>query len=364
MGTARWLPLRENCNSRCAIAYWLLTPKLSVVIPCYNSAAELKECLRALERAGMQDAECIVVDDGSTDGTREVVLEARFPQLLLMGQRRGSAAARNAGARAATGDVLVFLDADTTVHKDTLSKIAAAFVDDAGLGAVIGRYDDAPSAGGFYSQYRNLLHSHVHATSPRQGCTFWTGCGAIRREIFIAQGGFEESPHHIDDVEFGAKAARAGVRIELRPDIQVKHLKQWTFVSTLRTDLFLRGIPWTVLILQDGRMPDVLNVSYPNRFSVALTWLAAVLLATGMLAPVWVLAALACIATTLCVNRKFYRFLRHAGGTAFAVRGAAAHLLHFLVCGAAFVAGVLWFAARSSERSTAVPAALANESGD
>jgi len=312
----------------------------------------------------MQNAECIVVDDGSTDRTKEVVLEAGFAQLLLMGRRCGSAAARNAGAAAAVGEILVFVDADTTVHEDTLDKIAAAFREDSGLGAVIGRYDDAPSAKGFYSQYRNLLHSHVHATSPRRGYTFWTGCGAIRREIFLAQGGFEESPCHIDDVEFGGKAARAGVRIELRPDIQVKHLKKWTFVSTLRTDLFLRGIPWTMLILEERRMPDALNVSYPNRFSVALTCLAAVLLASATLAPLGFLAALLCVAITLCVNRKFYSFLRHAGGTAFAARGAAAHLLHFLVCGAAFAAGILWFAARSSERRAAVSPVLANESGD
>ena len=105
----------------------------------------------------------------------------------------GPAAARNRGAEQVAGDVIVFVDADVTVHPDALERIREAFAADPELAAVFGSYDDAPAAPQLVSQFRNLLHHHVHSSSPGPAETFWAGLGAVRREPFLAAGGFDSA---------------------------------------------------------------------------------------------------------------------------------------------------------------------------
>ena len=166
------------------------------------------------------------------------------------------------------------------VHPDTIERIRTAFRDDAELDAIIGSYDEAPAYRDFLSQYRNLMHRYVHREGSRRASTFWTGCGAIRREVFRQAGGFEAAYRRpaIEDIELGYRLARTGRKILLDPEIQVKHCKRWTLSSMVRTDVFDRGIPWTVLIFQSGRMPNDLNLQWHQRASVVLV-LAIVLVA-------------------------------------------------------------------------------------
>ena len=333
----------------------LKTPTISVIIPCRNGTIELAQCLGALAAAPFPGAEVIVINDGSTEDLRPIVSAAGFPiRLIDMGERQGSSAARNRGARLVAAEVLVFLDADTCVHGDTLSRIASAFENDPDLGALIGAYDDQPTQLNFYSQYRNLLHCYVHRTSSRRACTFWTGCGAIRRDIFLAYGGFNESRPNIDDVEFGSRLARDGVRIELQPEVQVRHQKRWTFGLTLKTDILLRGIPWARLILRERRMPNALNVTHRNRLSVVLVAVAVAAALIGFRDPNASALALTIICAVAWINRSFYSFLRQRRGTRFVPLAFLAHLLHFLVCAISFLAGVTLFVFLESTRPESV----------
>lgn len=305
----------------------------------------MQSCLAALADAACDEAEYIVVDDGCTDGFDDTIAAASIPvQVIRMGVQTGAAAARNSGASAASGDILFFLDADTCVNRETLPKILACFRRDAALGALFGAYDDQPTQRNFYSQYRNLLHCYVHRESSGPACTFWTGCGAIRRSTFVKHGGFDESPWNVDDIEFGNRLSNDGVHIELHPDITVCHQKRWTFLSTLRTDLLLRGVPWTLLILRQQRIPNVLNVSYANRVSVVLVTLAilASLVSLGRTAALDFSAA--CLFSAACINNRFYQFLWKRRGPMFAARAIPAHLFHFAVCALSFSMGSIAFA--------------------
>jgi hypothetical protein len=186
----------------------------------------------------------------------------------------GPAFARNLGAGEAAGDVLFFLDADVCVKTDTLSRIARSFDADPELDALIGSYDNQPGAADFISQYRNLMHAFVHQTGAEQASTFWSGCGAIRRRVFMQHSGFslEYKRPAIEDIELGYRLYRAGQKVVLDRKIQVTHLKQWTFWGLVKTDMLDRGIPWTELILRDRRMPDDLNLQLSQRISVALVF--------------------------------------------------------------------------------------------
>jgi hypothetical protein len=161
------------------------------------------------------------------------------------------------------------------VHSDTLARVVARFAGDPGLDAVIGSYDDAPASPDLLSQYRNLMHCYTHQNSSRQASTFWSGCGAVKREVFLAVGGFDASYLRpaIEDIELGYRMAAAGARIELDPEILCKHLKRWSLQDIVRTDVMRRAIPWTLLILRAGRMPNDLNLRWHQRASVALVGL-------------------------------------------------------------------------------------------
>jgi len=275
-----------------------------------------------------------VVDDGSTDGSAGVA-RAASACVLETGGRRGPSLARNLGARAARGNLLVFIDADVAVHEGTLEAIVECFEREPDLDALIGSYDDAPAHPSFLSQYRNLQHCYVHRQACRLASTFWTACGAVRREVFMAHGGFDESCWAIEDIEFGYRMHAASRKIALDPSIQVKHLKQWTFTNWLRTDIFVRAIPWTEVIMKHRRMPNDLNTGYVDRVSVAGVF-AIPVVAVVMGA----LPALVPLSIVLGLNSGFYDFLASKRGWWFAVRAIPLHLVYMLYSGIGFGIGV------------------------
>lgn len=247
---------------------------ISVIIPAYNAEEFLTRCLQALADSVETPYEIIVVDDGSTDGTRAVAERFKTRVLTTEG-RKGPALARNQGAQVAEGDVLFFLDSDVCVKPDTLGKIAWDFEKDDALDALIGSYDTEPASPDFISQYRNLMHSYVHQKGAQRASTFWSGCGAIRRAVFLEHSGFSESYGRpaIEDIELGYRLIRGRRKIILDHSIQVTHLKRWTFWNLVKTDIMDRGIPWTELILRDRHMPNDLNLQLSQRVSVALVFL-------------------------------------------------------------------------------------------
>jgi glycosyltransferase involved in cell wall biosynthesis len=247
---------------------------LSVIIPVYNGGKYLRACLEHLSRSMFSGYECIVVDDGSTDDSVETA-RSFSAKVLSTGGRRGPAHARNLGAKAAAGDVLFFIDSDVCVGFDTLARVAAHFADDPELAALMGSYDDSPKCKDFLSQYKNLMHCFVHQNGQQQASTFWSGCGAIRKHIFLEHSGFDESYGRpaIEDIELGFRLFRAEQKLLLDPDVQVKHLKAWSFFNLVKTDVFDRGIPWTELIMRDRRLPNDLNLQISQRISVALMFL-------------------------------------------------------------------------------------------
>ena len=310
---------------------------VSVVIPVFNAARTLELCLEALAHSPIAPLECLVVDDASTDDS--VAVARKFgSRVISTDQRSGPARARNLGAAHAQGDVVLFLDADVRMHPDTLERVIAYFEKNTELDGVIGSYDDSPSAPTFISQYRNLLHCFTHRASRQRASTFWCGCGAIRRSVFLRLGGFDErfDRSSIEDIEFGARLTSRGGRILLDPKIQVQHLKRWTFFGMLWTDIFDRGIPWTRLILRNRSMPNDLNLRASQRASIAAAAMSVAMICLG-----YVGFALGSALICIALNARFYRFLAMRRGILFAICAAPLHVLFFLYSGVAFVAGAI-----------------------
>lgn len=312
---------------------------VSVIIPCYNAAATLPECLKAVANSSFTDFDCTVVDDCSADDSAAIARLSGVT-VLVQPKRGGPARARNVGARAAHGSILLFLDADVCPHPDAIARVVEHLNSSPYLYAVIGSYDDGPADRHFISEYRNLLHCFTHKSAHSRSSSFWSGCGAVRREVFLRRGGLPEHYAHpsIEDIEFGYELTSLAGKVLLDSAIEVKHLKRWTFLTMVHTDIFDRGIPWTRLILKRRSMPNELNVSWLQRLSVALT-VSAVALAIAShpsLALFW-----ACL--VFSINYRFYSFLTAKRGSWFAMRALPLHLLYFFYCGLSFAAGVLTY---------------------
>ncbi|HEY0758564.1 MAG TPA: glycosyltransferase family 2 protein [Acidisarcina sp.] len=327
-------------------------PTISIIIPAYNAQTTLRPVLEAI--CSQQSlAEVVVVDDGSTDGTAAICAE--FPvKLLSLPRNAGPAHARNVGARAATGELLLFLDADTCLAAGGLERIAAAFAADPGLDGLIGAYDDQPAAPGLIPAYRNLLHCYIHRNARHDASTFWSGCGVIRAELFRQAGGFDESYRRasIEDLELGYRLHRGGARIVMDPALEVKHLKRWTLRSMLVCDVRDRGVPWTQLILRQRFMPADLNLGLTQRLSVAGVFGGVLLLAGTPRAPdgrrlEMLAGAAVLLSAVLAINRGFYSFLYRRRGLRFTAGAAGLHLLFYFYNGVSFLVGLGCWALKS-----------------
>ena len=313
-------------------------PYISVIVPVYNGGQMLRRCLDALLESDFPTFEVTVVDDCSTDGSVSMSL-ARGVKVLRMAARSGPAAARNHGARYARGNILLFIDADVVVRRDTLARIAAHLSARPDAAAVFGSYDDAPVETNFVSQYKNLQHHFVHQSSSSRAETFWAGCGAVRREAFEAVGGFDSQRYarpSVEDIELGYRLRRKAYGIILDREIQVGHLKRWTFFSLLRTDIFNRALLWSQLILKDGGMINDLNLRASDRLSAALTGLAVLLITFSYFFPPLLIAALAALASVFLLNLRCYNFYRARRGLWFANGAFAMLTLYYFYSGTVF----------------------------
>lgn len=280
---------------------------LSAIVPATDSPATLDMADAAIRAALDPPEELIVVTNGGAPG---------------------AAGARNSGARKATGDVLVFVDADVLVARDAFVRIRAAFDADPELTALFGSYDAEPPRDGLVSEFRNLLHHHVHQCDPGEAATFWSGLGAVRREAFEAAAGFDEQRYRgaeIEDIELGTRLADLGARIVLDPQLQGKHLKRTTLRRMLWTDVKLRGAPWTALLLERRAAPTALNLSWANRLSAAASLTGALALLARRPR-----AVLASAAALVALNHRFYALLWRRTGARGALAGVVLHALHHL----------------------------------
>jgi GT2 family glycosyltransferase len=208
------------------------------------------------------------------------------------------------------------------------------------IAAMIGSYDDAPGSHNFLSQYKNLLHHYTHQIARTEASTFWGACGAVRRDVFLAVGGFDAAfCNRIEDIELGYRLRRHGHRICLSKQVQVKHLKRWGVRSLLQADFFYRAIPWTELIWRDRSFVSDLNLDTSSRLSVVSVYGLLLGLLGSLIWGQTILLVIFCSAVLLTLNASVYRFFHRKRGLWFALRTIPWHWLYYAYSGLAFVIG-------------------------
>jgi glycosyltransferase involved in cell wall biosynthesis len=327
---------------------------ISIIIPVHNGGETFRRCLKALSQTKYEPWECIVVDDGSTDHSVAIAHEYGARVVTGLKRRQGPAQARNVGAQIARGDILFFVDADVLVQPGTVGHLAATMKTDPELAACFGSYDDSPTETNFLSQYRNLQHHYVHQNSNSEASTFWSGCGAIRRQTFLEMGGFDAQAYprpSIEDIELGYRLRAAGHQIHLEKLLQVRHMKRWTPRQMLVTDIRDRALPWTKLILQDCVVLNDLNLQTAQRVSTAVALLGLLSLGLALFSGWWLLFVGLAMSILLWLNRHFYLFLAAKRGWLFAVLAIPWHWFYFVYSGLSFAVGLFLYRLKRLEPS-------------
>lgn len=328
------------------------TPYISVIIPAYNSSKFIPLCLEALSKSTYENYEIILVDDASTDDTAQIA-ESMGCRVFIMDKQSGPAVARNFGSKEAKGEIVLFIDSDVLVKSNTIELVASTFSQNPDISALFGSYDDSPSDTDFLSQYRNLLHHYVHQQANEDSNSFWAGCGAIRKDVFLELNGFDYkrfAEPSIEDIELGHRMIAAGYKIKLDKELQVTHLKHWGWHSMIKTDIFNRAVPWSRLILQTKSLPQDLNLRISDRISTALVGilliciLVLILDLVNLISPIsngfLLSVAVIIIISLITLNRDLYGFFLRKRGFLFTAKVIPIHFLYYFYCGASF--GVCW----------------------
>ena len=210
-----------------------MNPRFSVVIPAFNAAATLARAIGSVRAQSWPAHEIIVVDDGSTDATAEVARQSGEAVRLIRQKNCGVSVARNAGAAAATGEWLAFLDADDWYAPDRLMLHAEWIADDPGLDFLTGDYEYRDDAGSLlgtsmaqHTSGRMLLAKAAGATrvvmeTPSELAAFVadhfgdTHTLSVPRARFVELGGYPTGFKVCEDVHFltrlVARSRRIGV---------------------------------------------------------------------------------------------------------------------------------------------------------
>lgn len=221
------------------------SPTVSVVVPTFNRRSSLQRLLEGLAAQSYPAAqfEVVVVDDGSTDGTAELLRDLVLPyEMRVLNQEHGGpGAARNLGVAAARGELIAFLDDDVVPARNLLREHVETH-GTARDSVVIGPM--SPPAASWQrpawvrweedklqTQYRDML-AGKYACTPRQ---FYTGNASLSRAGFLAGGGFDTTYRRAEDVELAYRLRDLGARFIFNPRADVTHYPTRSFQAWCQT---------------------------------------------------------------------------------------------------------------------------------
>lgn len=254
---------------------------VSIIIPTRDRKDSLKEVLDSIGQFNYpkEQFEVIVVDDGSADGTGELVrklqTQSPFKVQYYRQERKGLSAAKNLGIRNAAGSLLVFTDDDCIVEKDWLNKLLKAF-DSPEMG-VVGGPDRIPLTSSFLAKCIDFsVTSFVGTGGVREGKTlrlatyYPRGCNtAVRKSAIEAVRGFDEDLKTGEDIELIFRIKQAGYSIQYAADAFVWH-KRRDSIRTFLRQIYSRGY-WRMELGRRHR--ELLEFSYlfPSAMVVGFT---------------------------------------------------------------------------------------------
>ncbi|MBI4639086.1 MAG: glycosyltransferase, partial [Candidatus Tectomicrobia bacterium] len=222
------------------------TPFVSIIIPVFNASKTIARTIEAClsQTYPQEKLEVIVVDDGSTDRTREIV--THYPVVLVSQRNSGPAAARNRGWRASKGEMICFTDADCIPEKEWISKLVKKYTSQE-IGGVGGSYGIVNCE----SFLASSIHEEIverHLKMPSSVDYLGSFNLSYRREVLEETGGFNETYREAsgEDNDLSYRVKKAGYTLLFDPTIVVAHHHPERLFRYLRQQ-FKHGY-WRVLL--------------------------------------------------------------------------------------------------------------------
>lgn len=178
-------------------------PLVSVVLPVFNGARFLGEAIRSVVGQDYRLVELIVVDDGSTDGSAEIVRTVAPESVLIQQENAGPSAARNSGLAIARGDYLAFIDADDVWPPGKILRQLHVLINEEAADVTLG--------------LTRCLLSDGTLSEPR--FFMQLGCGLYHREAFERVGRFDAAVQRSEDIEWFTRAREAGLKFRVTEDV-------------------------------------------------------------------------------------------------------------------------------------------------
>ncbi len=226
---------------------------VSVVVPTRNCERTIAACLDSLMALDFSSFEIIMVDDGSTDGTRQII--SRYPVRVVSGPKRGAYAARNSGVECAVGEIVAFTDTDCIVDREWLKNLVKHYSDQriGGVGGSVQPLSFNTVVGQFLSLgEQEIIHSRVCTNLRDHDVGFMTsslGSGnmSFRKAVLMELKGFSEDMIKCGDYEMCWRAQRAGYDLIYEPEAKTYH-KPSRSLWQLIVQMFEFGLSQPILL--------------------------------------------------------------------------------------------------------------------
>jgi len=223
--------------------------RYSIIIPAFNSSKTIGRCIDSILNSEFsEEYELIVVDDTSEDNTAEMA-KKKGARVIRLKKNRGPSGARNSGAKAAHHDTLIFIDSDIVLFSDTLQKIHR-FMQDTQYAAVSCNFHPLCEMKDAISRYKHMYMCYLLSKQPRIIAWTFTSTFAIRKDVFLDVGGFNEKVRVNEDDLLGKHLNEKGYRIALAKHIKVKHLHKYSLRRFIREE-FTRSRTLAIMKLSD-----------------------------------------------------------------------------------------------------------------
>ena len=226
--------------------------KTSIIVPVYNREDFIRPCLDSLLCQTEGNYEIIVVDDASTDKTKEILSSYQDARLRIFYNdiQKGPSFSRNKAAAEARGEFLAFADSDCVARKDWLEKLTRGFKNDLEIVIVGGQVLDSPEG-----NYWELVNSQGDFVSKKEGFVKKIiGCNMAARRDFFLRNKFDEEVYPSEELDLCIRCEKQNKQIYYIPSAQVVHFRRSSFLSTL-VQQFNYGFWNTYVNLRNCKFP-------------------------------------------------------------------------------------------------------------
>jgi glycosyltransferase involved in cell wall biosynthesis len=207
-------------------------PFVSVIVPTYQEEKYIENCLRALRNQDYKGKyEIIVADSMSKDKT--VKIAKKHADKVILVKKKGPSAGRNAGAREAKGEILLFVDADTMLLPNVITEVVKCLRKRGVIGVSIPLITDDLKKNIYYFTSLGLYYLLTKVNLQ----PVYAVCFACKKESFIKAGGFDEKLYVAEDVEFGQRLKKIGKIYYLTNTFAItsaRRLKKWNVLKIVK----------------------------------------------------------------------------------------------------------------------------------